>query len=76
VGLLQKVAAGDHDGDERILHFRSNEFDLVFDRDLHVNTDGEVLQASRCEYRVRHRAARFLCGAATQADGGPRPLVV
>jgi diacylglycerol kinase (ATP) len=76
VALLQKIAAGDHAGDERVQHFRASEMELVFDRELHVNTDGEVLQASRCEYRVRHRAARFLCGPETQAGGRPRPLVV
>ena len=76
MGLLQKVAAGQHADDERILHFRASELDLTFDRELHVNTDGEVLQASRCEYRVRRRAARFLCGAETQAGGPPRPLMV
>jgi diacylglycerol kinase (ATP) len=76
VGLLQKIAAGQHAGDERILHFRTGELDLAFDRDVNVNTDGEVLQARQCEYRVRHRAARFLCGADTQAGGPPRPLMV
>jgi diacylglycerol kinase (ATP) len=76
MGLLQKVAAGDHTGDERIVYFRARELDLVFDRELHVNTDGEVLRASRCEYRVRYRAARFLCGAETQAERRPRPLMV
>jgi diacylglycerol kinase (ATP) len=76
VALLQKVAAGDHVEDERILHFRASELDLVFGRDLRVNTDGEVLQATHCEYRVRHRAARFLCGRETQASASPRPLMV
>jgi len=76
VGLLQKVAAGDHAGDDRIVHFRASELDLAFDREVHVNMDGEVLQVSRCEYRVRHRAAQFLCGAETQAQARPRPLVL
>ena len=35
---------------------------LEFDRPIRVNTDGEVLEATRCEYRVRHRAATFVCG--------------
>lgn len=76
IGLLQKIAAGQHADDERIMHFRASELDLIFDRELHVNTDGELLQATRCEYRIRHRAARFLCGANTQASASPRPLVV
>jgi diacylglycerol kinase (ATP) len=76
VGLLQKVAAGEHPHDERVMHFRAGELDLEFDRTVNVNTDGEVLEARRCEYRVRHRAARFLCGETTQAGASPRPLDV
>jgi diacylglycerol kinase (ATP) len=76
VGVLQKVAAGEHTEDERIKQFRASELDLVFDRELHVNTDGEVITAGRCEYRVRHRAARFLCGAEPQAAERPRRLMV
>ena len=76
VGLLQQIAAGQHAGDERIMHFRAGAFDLTFDRERHVNIDGEVMHASRCEYRVLHRAARFLCGAHTQASATPRPLMV
>jgi diacylglycerol kinase (ATP) len=76
VALLQKIAVGEHAGDDRIVHFRAADFDLTFDRELHVNVDGEVLHARRCEYRVSPRAARFLCGAETQASGHPRPLMV
>jgi diacylglycerol kinase (ATP) len=76
VGLLQKMAAGDHTGDDRILYFRSAGLELGFDRVINVNTDGEVLEADRCTYRVRHRAARFLCGPHPQAAAAPRPLMV
>jgi diacylglycerol kinase (ATP) len=76
VGLLQTIAAGRHRDDERIMHFRASELDLTFDRALNVNTDGEVMQATRCQYRVRHRGARFLCGPEPQASVGPRPLMV
>lgn len=76
VGLLQKIAAGEHAGDDRILHFRAAAFDLVFDRVVNVNTDGEVLRTGRCRYHLRHRAARFLCGPRPHAAAPPRPLVV
>lgn len=76
VGLLQKMAAGEHAQDDRVLNFRAAELELVFDRVVHVNTDGEVLEADRCSYRVNHRAARFLCGPHPQAATAPRPLMV
>ena len=76
VGLLQKMAAGEHAHDDRVLNFRAAELELVFDRVVNVNTDGEVLEADRCSYRVSHRAARFLCGPRPQAAAAPRPLMV
>jgi diacylglycerol kinase (ATP) len=62
VRVLQAIAAGEHQDDERVQHFRTAAFDLAFDRVVRVNTDGELLQASSCQYRVRPRAARFFCG--------------
>jgi diacylglycerol kinase (ATP) len=76
VALLQKIAAGEHPHDDRIIHFRAPAFELLFDRLVHVNIDGEVLQADRCAYQVRHRAARFLCGPRPHAAAPPRPLMV
>jgi diacylglycerol kinase (ATP) len=76
VGLLQKIAAGQHAGDGRIVTFRTADLDLVFDRIVRVNADGELLEADHCEYRVLHRAARFLCGPRPHASAAPRPLVV
>jgi diacylglycerol kinase (ATP) len=76
IGLLQKLAAGTYAGDERVVHFRASELDLILDRRIHVNTDGEVLEADGCKYRVRPRAARFLCGSAPRASARPRPLMV
>jgi diacylglycerol kinase (ATP) len=73
VGLLQKIAAAQHEDDERILHVRTDDLELVFDRSVHVNTDGELLEAQRCRYRLRPRAARFLCGPRPQALAEPRP---
>ena len=76
VALLQKIAAGQHAGDERIVIFRAADLDLAFDRVVNVNADGELLAAERCEYRLLHRAARFLCGPRPHASASPRPLVV
>ena len=72
VGVLQTIAAGRHQHDERLLHFRSSAFDLQFDREVRVNADGELLHANRCEYRVHHRGARFFCGAEPWVVGGGR----
>jgi diacylglycerol kinase (ATP) len=60
--VLQTIAAGDHLDDERVLHFRASGFDLQFSRPVRVNTDGELFEAERCEYRVLTHAARFFCG--------------
>ena len=76
VALPQKIAAGQHADEDAIRHFQAGAFDLTFDRDLYVNTDGEVMEAARCAYRVRHRAARFLCGPGPQASASPQPLVI
>ena len=72
VSVLQRVSAGQHAEDPSVLHFRSGAFDLEFDRAVRVNTDGEVLEAVRCHYRVRPRAARFFCGSQPQIHQRPR----
>jgi diacylglycerol kinase (ATP) len=76
VALLQKIAAGAHGDDERILRFRSSDLELTFDRSINVNMDGEAFETDRCRYRVRHRAARFLCGARPHTSAPPRDLMV
>ncbi|HEU4594359.1 MAG TPA: diacylglycerol kinase family protein [Pyrinomonadaceae bacterium] len=68
VGLLSSVSGGDHIEDARVSYFRTRELDLEFDRTIKVNTDGEVLEASACRYRVLPRAARFLAGDAPFAE--------
>lgn len=68
VGLLASVAGGDHVEDERVSYFRARELEIEFSRTLKVNTDGEVLEADRCRYRVRTRAARFYAGDAPFAS--------
>jgi len=62
IRLLQRIAMGEHEGDERVLQFRAPSFSLTFDRPVRVNTDGELLDASSCEYTVLHRAVRFFAG--------------
>jgi diacylglycerol kinase (ATP) len=76
VALLQRIAAGGHVDDDRIVHFRAPEFVLDFNRTVRVNTDGELLTTGRSHYLVRPRAARFLCGPRPLAAATPRPLVV
>jgi diacylglycerol kinase (ATP) len=60
LGLLRRVAAGEHVEDPRVSYFRTASLELAFDRRIKVNTDGEVLEADRVRYEVRPRAARFL----------------
>ena len=71
IGVLQKIAGGDYEDDSRVLHFRTAACDLAFDRSIRVNTDGELVEADRCQYVVRHRAVRFFCGAEPHAVAAP-----
>ena len=73
IGVLQRIAAGTYEGTAGVAHFRAAAFDLEFSRSIRVNTDGEVLDARRCEYRVRRSGARFFCGAAPHANASPVP---
>ena len=60
VALLRDVAEGAHLGDARVSYFRTRQLAMVFDRTIRVNTDGQVLETARCEYRVLPRAASFI----------------
>ena len=73
VGVLQRLSSGEHADDAAVMHFRAASFDLEFNRPVRMNTDGEVLEAGRCEYRVRPRSARFFCGASPQSTAAPAP---
>ena len=64
VGLLRKVSGGDHISDPRVRYLRASTVTIGFERPVLVNTDGEVLEASSCDYSVLPRAARFLAGNA------------
>lgn len=69
VTLLRRVAAGEHLEDERVRYLQASHVTFVFERSIRVNTDGEVLEAVECEYRVLPRAATFLTGDAPYVRG-------
>lgn len=68
ISLLTCVPDGDHVEDERVHYFRASEIKMRFARKIKVNTDGEVLEADRCHYRLLPHAARFLAGDAPFAS--------
>lgn len=70
VALARKVADGDHVHDPRVLYLQAASLQIDLERPLKVNTDGEVFEGMRCEYRVLPGAARFFVGDAPFASGG------
>ena len=60
--LARKVGAGDHVNDSRVRYLQASHITLTFDRVVRVNTDGEVMEATSCEYRVLPAAGTFLAG--------------
>jgi diacylglycerol kinase family enzyme len=66
------VSSGDHVGDERVTYFRTPDVDFTFARTIKVNTDGQVLDADRCRYRVLPGAVRVRAPRAF--DAGTRPM--
>ncbi|HEV2705207.1 MAG TPA: diacylglycerol kinase family protein [Pyrinomonadaceae bacterium] len=64
LSLLSSVSGGGHIEDERVSYFRASALEIEFNRPAKVNTDGEVLETSRCRYSLLPRAARFLAGDA------------
>jgi diacylglycerol kinase family enzyme len=70
VRLLRRVSDGDHVDDPRVSYFRTPQIELLFDRRVKVNMDGQVLEADRCVYSVLPRAARFLTSPPN--PGAPR----
>lgn len=62
VNLARKVADGEHVDDPRVRYLQAASITIAMEREVRINTDGEVLPATRCEYRALPRAARFLCG--------------
>lgn len=66
LALLQRVSGGEHVEDKRVTYFQAAALELVFDRVIKVNTDGQVLETDKCRYDVLPRAARFLRGRASE----------
>ena len=64
VALARKVADGEHVSDPRVLYMKARSVRIELDREIRVNTDGEVFEGRRCDYRVLPKAARFLVGDA------------
>ena len=62
LALLRQVAQGTHTDDPRVRYLRATHVSLDFERPIKLNTDGEVLEAAHCEYRVLPKAARFFVG--------------
>ena len=62
VPLLGAVGRGEHLADPRVSYFHIRAARFEFSRAIKINTDGEVLTADRCEYRVLPQAARFFAG--------------
>jgi diacylglycerol kinase (ATP) len=60
VALLTRVSNGEHVHDDRVRYFRAARLEMRFNRSIKVNTDGQVLEADRCTYRIFPAAARFL----------------
>ncbi len=71
VALARKVAGGDHVNDPRVRYLQASSVVMEFDREIRLNTDGEVFEARRCEYSVLPRAATFLAGDAPFSAPGP-----
>jgi diacylglycerol kinase (ATP) len=71
VALARKVAGGDHVNDPRVRYLQASSVTIELERESRINTDGEVLSATRCEYSVRHRAATFFAGDAPFAASSP-----
>ena len=60
LALLPRLSSGDHLDDEAVMYFRAGDVTLTFARAIKVNTDGEVLEASRCHYVIEPSAVRFV----------------
>ena len=64
LNLARKVSDGAHVDDPRVRYVQASSIVIELDRETKINTDGEVLNATRCEYSVLPRAATFLAGDA------------
>jgi hypothetical protein len=46
--------------DDRVVYLQTTALELSFDRQIAINVDGQVFQASRCRYGLEPKAARVL----------------
>ena len=60
LALLPRLSSGEHVDDDDVAYFRTREVTLTFARTIQINTDGEVLEASRCHYVMRPGAVRMV----------------
>ncbi len=60
VARLGQVRDGTHIESPGVEYFRVTQLTVAFDRPVFVNADGEVFEATHCEYQVLPQAARFL----------------
>lgn len=60
LALLPRLSSGEHVDDGDVAYFRTREVTLTFARAIKINTDGEVLEASRCHYVMRPGAVRMV----------------
>lgn len=63
LALLPRLSSGDHVDDDDVAYFRTRAVTLSFSRTIKINTDGEVLEAARCEYVMRPGAVRLIAPA-------------
>jgi diacylglycerol kinase (ATP) len=68
LALLPRLSIGTHVDDEDVAYFRARAVTCTFGRPVRVNTDGEVLETSRCVYTLRAGGIRFFApGPETEA---------
>ena len=58
--VLWRAVEGDHVDDEDVIYFRTREVTLTFQRPIRINTDGELLEASRGHYLLHPGAVRVV----------------
>jgi diacylglycerol kinase (ATP) len=60
VALLRRITTGEHVDDPLVDYRRATSLEIAFARTIPVNTDGEVLERQRCQYRVLPGGLRVL----------------
>lgn len=56
LAVLRQVPGGDHVQDARVSYVRAPAIELSFDRQIKINTDGQVLESDRATYSLAGRA--------------------